>query len=124
MFIEGEPLIDDLCIVLQSGPGGDIEREDIPDEYQEVEKCALTTPINVHPSNATGAQSQMSFVIGYHQRAALGLCDLGYDSATLDRYPLKVSLRRFSITHNYVLPAGLWRTFFARQRAAYVRFPQ
>ncbi len=94
MFIEGEPLIDDLCLVLQPRAGDDIEREDIPEDYQEVERCALTAPINVHPSAASSVQSLVSFIIGFHRRAAVGLCDLGYDSATLDRYPLQVRVVR------------------------------
>lgn len=76
MFIEGEPLLDDLCVVLRA------KGEELPEGYREVEKSTY---------HAAGAQSAANaahqFSIGYHQRAPVGLCDLGYDSATLDRFP-------------------------------------
>eukprot|EP01034_Spumella_vulgaris_P022474 gene22474-28602_t len=82
---EGEPLIDDLCIVLSVS--SDTQSEETPEEYHEIEKCAVVGQTNVHA--AANATIPQTYTVAYHQRAALGLCDLGYDSATLDRYPQK-----------------------------------
>lgn len=81
MFIQGEPMIDDICCLMRPGTA-----EELPTGYVMVEKTA-------YPNNATAAAAaagQPYFALGYHVRSPVGLCDLRYESATLDRYPAQV----------------------------------
>lgn len=81
MFIQGEPMIDDICCMLRPGTS-----EELPTGYVMVEKTT-------YPNNATAAAAaagQPYFALGYHVRTPVGLCDLRYESATLDRYPAQV----------------------------------
>lgn len=70
MFIEGEPMVDDLYIKAPA------------DER-------LEGYFELH------SQSGLSILYRFHQ--PLGLCDLSYASSTLDRYPLQVPRRLRSI---------------------------
>jgi hypothetical protein len=70
-IILGEPLIDDICIINRS------LNEFEPEDYVVVDRC-LQSP-------KTWAGDDM--LIAYHKREPLGLCDLKYESATLDRFP-------------------------------------
>ena len=72
--IQGYPLIDDICFIYES------EGEEGPDDYILIDKC-LTKKNNT---------SDRIFV-SYHCRKPLGLCNLKYKAATVDRYPQKVS---------------------------------
>jgi hypothetical protein len=74
MLIEGNPLVDDICIINRSL--GEFE----PEDYVIVDRC-LQQPKFWGGDN---------MVIAYHKRDALGLCDLKYESATLDRFPQEV----------------------------------
>lgn len=90
MFIQGQPLVDDICVVLMN------EGEEVPEGYVSLERIPA-----VKESNRTAKPSQTSsrIILAYHQRPAMGLCDLSYESATLDRYPQKVTY--LGITDKY-----------------------
>lgn len=77
MFIRGEPLIDDVCCAAL------LEGEVLPEQFVELQ-LSTSNP----PSSTSGGQ--LSYALGCHWRSGLGLCDLSYESATLDRYPLQV----------------------------------
>lgn len=81
IYIYGTPLIDDICLVISS------KDEDIPEGYVCIEK-------NLHK----GLNGDKVF-LAYHQIGPIGLCDLGYESATIDRYPLVDN-------KNFVLPVN------------------
>ena len=109
-FIQGKPMIDDLCLVLG------YLKEEIPDGYVKVETRAASTArasgersgngggmssvinsgmntleklTNSPTSQVFSSQGVEMVLLAYHQRPAMGLCDLQYESATLDRYPAK-----------------------------------
>jgi hypothetical protein len=73
VFIHGTPIIDDICLVNLS------HDETEPADFRTTSKCI----------NAKGSLCD-KILISYHQRDALGLCDIQFESSTLDRYPDKV----------------------------------
>ena len=97
-FIQGEPLVDDICLVLIN------EGEEVPEGYVSLERL-LPQKDSVRGSKPS--QGFAKTVIAYHQRPAMGLCDLSYESATLDRYPQKVSNHSLFIIYNF------WSTFYS-----------
>ena len=86
-YIQGEPLVDDICLVLVN------EGEEVPEGYVSLERISAQKDGS---RSAKSAQGLSRIVLAYHQRPAMGLCDLSYESATLDRYPQKV-LHKLSI---------------------------
>jgi hypothetical protein len=91
MFIEGEPLVDDVCLILSN------DGEEVPEGYVSLERIS-----NVKESlrSSKASQTAVKIVLAYHQRPAMGLCDLSYESATLDRYPQKVYITCFLLHCN------------------------
>jgi hypothetical protein len=73
LFIHGSPIIDDICLVNLS------HDETAPADFRTTNKYI----------NAKGALCD-KILISYHQRDPLGLCDIQFESSTLDRYPDKV----------------------------------
>jgi hypothetical protein len=73
-FLSGEELIDDICILSNE--------EEIPDGYTEIEKNGQ------HNHHA----AQINHFFAYHVVSEMGICDLKYESSTLDRYPLEVNI--------------------------------
>ena len=92
-FIQGEPLVDDICLVLIN------EGEEVPEGYVSLERL-LPQKESIRGSKTS--QGLTKTVIAYHQRPAMGLCDLSYESATLDRYPQKVSNSFFFTICNFI----------------------
>lgn len=82
MFIQGQPLVDDICLVLMN------EGEEVPEGYVSLERIPAAKESS---RNAKASQTSSRIVLAYHQRPAMGLCDLSYESTTLDRYPQKVT---------------------------------
>lgn len=89
-YIQGEPLVDDICLVLVN------EGEEVPEGYVSLERISAQKDGS---RSAKSAQGLSRIVLAYHQRPAMGLCDLSYESATLDRYPQKV-LHKLSIAES------------------------
>jgi hypothetical protein len=79
-FIQGEPLVDDICLVLMS------EGEEVPEGYVSLERAVTAKEANRNGKSVITTK----VVVAYHQRPAMGLIDLSYESVTLDRYPQKV----------------------------------
>jgi hypothetical protein len=79
-FIQGEPLVDDICLVLMS------EGEEVPEGYVSLERQVSAK----EASRMNKSVVTTKVVVAYHQRPAMGLIDLSYESVTLDRYPQKV----------------------------------
>lgn len=75
MLIEGMPLIDDIVIINRSL--GEFE----PEDYVVIDRCLQ------QPKTWSGD----SMILAFHKREPLGLCNLKYESATLDRFPQHVS---------------------------------
>ncbi len=71
-YIHGSPIVDDVCVVILS------KHEDIPEGYVFIDK------------NVNKGSSGDKLYIAYRQLSPIGLCDLGYNASTLDRYPLEV----------------------------------
>lgn len=81
-FIQGQPLVDDICLVLVN------DGEEVPEGYVSLERA----PAQKDAVRAVKTSQTVSrIVLAYHQRPAMGLCDLSYESTTLDRYPQKVT---------------------------------
>jgi hypothetical protein len=74
-YIDGEPLLFDLCVARKS------LKEDIPDKYLPLEK-------DVSLTMSLGLSSDLIFACRI--LPAMGLCNLGYKPATIDRFPAKV----------------------------------
>jgi hypothetical protein len=89
MFVQGEPLVDDICIVLI------VDGEEFPEGYVSLERGMQVTKEGA-PVKA-GALPVDKITIAYHQRPAMGLCDLSYESTTLDRYPEEVRSGRYEL---------------------------
>lgn len=98
MYIEGEPLVDDLTLVLL------YLNEEIPEGYVVVGRTTNAGVGTGSSSSSSGSYSSPSdgrgggerdtersstpqVCICYHRRGAMGLCDLRFESATIDRYP-------------------------------------
>jgi hypothetical protein len=79
MFVQGEPFVDDICFVLLC------EGEEVPEGYVSLERH---TPSSKGPPVLVDGKT-----LAFHQRPAMGLCDLAYESVTLDRYPEQVNGR-------------------------------
>lgn len=68
--IDGYPIIDDICFVLES------EGEEPPaSDYIMLDKCLLKK------------NSNHKIYLAYHVRKPQGLCNISYEAATVDRYP-------------------------------------
>jgi hypothetical protein len=80
-FIQGQPLVDDICLVLTN------EGDELPEGYVSLDRVSTQKETG---RNAKTSQTAPRVVLAYHQRPAMGLCDLSYESTTLDRYPQKV----------------------------------
>lgn len=76
VLIEGMPLIDDIVIINRS------LNEFEPEDYVIIDRCLQ------QPKTWSG----YNMILAYHKREPLGLCDLKYEAATLDRFPHEVSL--------------------------------
>ena len=70
-YFKGTSFIDDICIVIENNG------EEIPGDYVAIEK-----PANKGPPYGDVVR------VAYRLCVPLGICDLKYESATLDRYPL------------------------------------
>lgn len=79
MYIHGEKLIDDICVVMTSNC------DDIPENYKDVMVVGTAQPGAVDPG----------YFFMYHDCSPLGLCDLGFEASTVDRYPAKVRIYLF-----------------------------
>jgi hypothetical protein len=71
----GYSIIDDICFIFES----EGEEEPMDEAYIILDKCLLKK-----------SQTSHKIYLGYHERRPQGLCDIKYESATLDRYPEKV----------------------------------
>ena len=80
-FIQGQPLVDDICLVLTN------EGEEVPEGYVSLDRVSAQKEAG---RASKTSQTASRVVLAYHQRPAMGLCDLSYESTTLDRYPQKV----------------------------------
>ena len=74
--IQGYPIIDDICFVCES----EGEQEPSEDAYVMLDMC-LTKK----------SGSALRIFIGYHSRKPMGLSNVKYEAATVDRYPQQVS---------------------------------
>ncbi len=75
-FIDGEPLLYDICVTKKS------LKEEIPEKYLIIERdISLAMALSI-PSDLQFACRTLS---------AMGLCNLAYKAATVDRYPRTVS---------------------------------
>jgi len=76
-YIRGVPFIDDLCLIIES------KSEEVPEKYKVTNRPA-------HRGSSSSYEYVQSHAVRicWHQRPAIGICDLQYESATLDRYPL------------------------------------
>ena len=92
MYLQGEPIVDDICLVLPA------QNEEVPEGYvalhfeEKIIKSRFRTSKPVPKS--------LNIIFCYHQRPAMGLCDLSYESITIDRYPQKVVL--LTLNHIYI----------------------
>lgn len=75
-FLYGSPIIDDICLVNLT------REESAPSNFKTTTKC-----LNPKPSLSD------TILISFHCRDPLGLCDLQYESSTINRYPDQVSVR-------------------------------
>ena len=73
-YLQGYPIIDDICFIFES------EQEEAPDDYVVLDKCLIKKSNSSH-----------RIFVSYHVRKPIGLCNLKYKAATVDRYPQKVS---------------------------------
>jgi hypothetical protein len=83
-YIKGDRIIDDVVMVWAQ------ENEEIPERYVKAHVARTETTMSSMAQQMgmrTGNDHQEHYMIGYHQRQALGLTDLRYHSATLERYP-------------------------------------
>ena len=92
MIIKGMPLIDDIVVINRS------LKEYEPEDYVIIDRCLQ------QPKTWGGD----SMILAYHKREALGLCDLKYESATLDRFPQQVSL----LLRRFVFNLLLWSSMY------------
>ena len=111
-FIQGEPLVDDICFVLTE------DGEEVPEGYVSLDR-EITSEKDHAPgggkwtggaaNNRTARSNSTTtgkVILAYHQRPSMGLCDLRYESCTLDRYPQKVN--NHCRTNHWLLPYTLF----------------
>ena len=79
-LLHSDPIIDDISFMKKSA------NEQLPEMFLEIE--ILPASQQNHHLNSRNA-ADVSVVV--HTSTGLGLCDLVYESATIDRYPKKVS---------------------------------
>eukprot|EP00981_Chlorochromonas_danica_P011325 scaffold3873_cov177-Ochromonas_danica.AAC.5 len=72
---KGSEILFDICVIKHS------LKEDIPEQYYPIEKDVA--------SSMTPSFSSPDMVLITRKLPAMGICDLGYDASTLDRYPLQ-----------------------------------
>jgi hypothetical protein len=76
LYLHGTPIIDDICLV-------NVSQEEIePDGFRTTSKFI----------NPKGSTSYDQILISFHQRDPLGICDIQFESLTIDRYPDQVTL--------------------------------
>ena len=76
-LIDGEPLLYDICVAKKS------LKEEIPEKYLIVDRdVSITMSLSI-PSDLMFATRKLP---------AMGLCNLAYKAATVDRYPSVVSM--------------------------------
>jgi hypothetical protein len=85
LFIQGAPIIDDICVVNAS------LGETSPREYVWINKAI---------NNTKGSIADKIF-LAYHHRSPLGLCDIPFEAVTLDRYPSAVRSISLPISSSY-----------------------
>ena len=76
-IVNGIPFIDDIGVINVT------QNEVEPEGFQVVDRYVQ------QPKSWKGDNMK----IAYHKREPLGLCDLKYESSTLDRFPLEVTLQ-------------------------------
>ncbi len=76
-LLHGDQIIYDLCVVKKS------LKEDIPDHYVVVDRDTV---------GLAGLSTDLSLCARF--MPAMGICDLSYEAATLDRFPLKVCVNK------------------------------
>ena len=86
-YLRGKAFIEDIQVVVF------VQGEDIPERYMEVEHVVETKSLSSTMAAAmTGAKLPKEVdlnvvAIAYRLTEPVGLCDLHYEAATLDRYP-------------------------------------
>ncbi len=83
-YIKGDPLIDDVVMIWSK------KNEEVPERYEEaavVKAESSMTSMAQQMGIRTMGSLPENMTIGYHSRRPLGLTDLRYNSATLERYP-------------------------------------
>jgi hypothetical protein len=73
-YLHGAPIIDDICLVNIS------QEESEPDGFRTTSKFI----------NPKGWSLGDKILISFHQRDPLGICDIQFESMTIDRYPDQV----------------------------------
>ena len=76
-LIDGEPLLYDMCVAKKSA------KEDVPDRYTVIDRDLVSSL----PSLTT---TTSDYIFATRFLPAMGVCNLAYQPATLDRYPAKV----------------------------------
>ena len=95
-------MVDDICFVLTE------DGEEVPEGYVSLDREMSSEKDNAPgggkwtggTANNRAVRSNSTtgkVILAYHQRPSMGLCDLRYESCTLDRYPQKVSNLRQSV---------------------------
>lgn len=87
-LLDGEPLLYDMCVAKKSA------KEDIPDRYSVIDRDLVSSL----PSLTTVTSD---YVFATRFLPAMGVCNLAYQPATLDRYPAKV--RSFTLPCKFKL---------------------
>lgn len=83
-LLEGQPLLYDICVAKKSA------KEDIPDRYTVVDRDIIASLPTL-----TTVTSDLIFAI--RMLPAMGVCNLAYKPATIDRYPAKVCSNFFHV---------------------------
>eukprot|EP00605_Chrysophyceae_sp_TOSAG23-4_P000418 GSChrysophyteH1.ASY1.ANO1.474.1 assembled CDS len=115
-YVKGDRIIDDVATIwLQEG-------ESVPERYEkaavartETAMSSMAQQMGMRPTNAASE----TFGLVYHTRAPVGLTDLRYNSATLERYPQQDN-KTFPLPHNelplFAFPHGLRLEFESSNR--------
>lgn len=76
-FMKGDALVDDIIVALiENG-------EEIPEEYIQVQS------VHAERSDRRGKNNDGSIIV-YRKKPAMGVCDLRFSAALLERYPSTV----------------------------------
>lgn len=78
-YLHADPIIDDISFFKKSA------NEELPERFLEID----VLPASQQAAHLSGRNAADVSIV-YHKRPGLGLCDLVYDSATIDRYPKQV----------------------------------